>query len=438
MIDWDAMTARGGASWVESANDPEGGFPLDNLPYCIFSAENGRARPGVRIGSQIVDLERLSRAGLLEDLHSSINAACASRTLNKLMACGTVAHAGLRNRLKTLFDAGADHATRTAVSELLTPVDEAALFKPVDPPDFTDFYASIDHATNVGRLFRPDSPLLPNYKFVPIGYHGRASSIVVSGTPVRRPHGQTKHPLASNPEFGPTRNLDYELEVGLYVGTGNAQGEPVEIALAGDHIFGVSLVNDWSARDMQAWEYQPLGPFLAKSFATSVSPWVVPMAALHPFRVPARLRTPGDPDPMDNLWSATDQYSGAIDMTLEVFLLTESMRAAGTEPHRLSRGNLRDLYWTPAQMIAHHTSNGCNLLPGDLLATGTVSGSEEGSAGCLLELSHGGGKPVLLPNGEKRIALEDGDEVILRGHCRRDGYPRISLGECRGTVLPSS
>jgi fumarylacetoacetase len=437
LIDWDSMTARGGASWVESANDPDGGFPLDNLPYCIFSAENGRARPGVRIGSLILDLERLSRAGLLEELHSSINAACESRTLNKLMACGAVALAALRNRLKSLLDAGADHATQNAVGELLTPLDEATLLKPVDPQNFTDFYASIDHATNVGRLFRPDQPLLPNYKFLPIGYHGRASSIVVSGTPVRRPRGQTKPALTGIPEFGPTRNLDYEVEVGLYIGTGNALGEPVEIGRAGERIFGVSLVNDWSARDMQSWEYQPLGPFLAKSFATSVSPWVIPMEALKPFRAPALLRTPGDPDPPDYLWNATDQYTGAIDLTLEAFLLTAAMRAAGEPPHRISRGTLRDLYWTPAQLIAHHTSNGCNLLPGDLVATGTVSGPQEDSAGCLLELAHGGGKPVQLPNGEKRTALEDGDEVILSGFCRKDGYPKISLGECRGMVLPA-
>jgi len=437
LIDWDAMTARGGGSWVESANDPEGGFPLDNLPYCIFSAGNGRARPGVRIGEFILDLERLSRAGLLEDLQSSIKAACEARTLNKLMACGAVALAAMRSRLKTLLDAGADHPTQSAVKELLIPVKEATLLKPVDPPNFTDFYASIDHATRVGQLFRPDQPLLPNYRFVPIGYHGRASSIIVSGTAVRRPRGQTKPASASVPVFGPTRLLDYELEAGLYVGTGNALGEPVDIRRAAEHIFGISLLNDWSARDIQSWEYQPLGPFLGKSFATSVSPWVVPMEALKPFRSPARLRIAGDPDPLDYLWDASDQYAGAIDMTLEVFLSTETMRAAGESPHRLSRSNLRDLYWTPAQLIAHHTSNGCNLLPGDLVATGTVSGPQDDDAGCLLELAYGGGRPILLPNGEKRTVLEDGDEVILNGFCQREGYPKISLGECRGLVLPT-
>jgi fumarylacetoacetase len=438
LIDWDSMTARGGASWVESANDPEGGFPLDNLPYCIFAGENGRARPGVRIGALILDLEHLSRSGLLEKLPASVAAACESRTLNKLMACGVEAVSALRGRLKDLLDARADKATQDAVGAALTPVEGASLLKPVEPPNFTDFYASIDHATNVGRLFRPERPLLENYKYVPIGYHGRASSIVVSGTPVRRPRGQTKPAFAGTPEFEPTRSLDYELEVGLYIGTGNVLGEPIGIRDAADHIFGLSLVNDWSARDMQSWEYQPLGPFLAKSFATSVSPWVVPMEAMKPFRSPAMLRTKGDPDPLDYLWDATDQYSGAIDITLEALLETKTMRAAGEAPHRLSHSNMRDLYWTPAQLIAHHTSNGCNLLPGDLLGTGTVSGPHEDSAGCLLELAHGGGKPILLPNGEKRVSLEDGDEVILRGFCKREGYPRISFGECRGLVLPAN
>jgi fumarylacetoacetase len=438
LIDWDSMTARGGASWVDSANDPEGGFPLDSLPYCMFSHGSRRARPGVRIGDSIVDLERLSRAGLLEGAHPSIIEACQSPALNKLTACEPAEIARLRNRLMTLLGAAADGGTREAMSAMLSPVAEATLLRPIDPPNYTDFYASIDHATNVGRIFRPDNPLLPNYKYVPIGYHGRASSIVVSGTPVRRPSGQWKHPVATIPEFGATRKLDYELELGMYMGAGNALGEPIGIREAGEQIFGVSLLNDWSARDVQSWEYQPLGPFLGKSFATSVSAWIVPLAALKPFRAPARLRAPGDPDPLDYLWDATDQYAGAIDMTLEVRLSTAAMREAGTEPHLLSHSNLRELYWTPAQLITHHTSNGCNLLPGDLVATGTVSGPQEDSAGCLLELTHGGGRPVALPNGEKRVALEDGDEVILRGYCKREGYPKISLGECRGIVSPAS
>jgi fumarylacetoacetase len=431
------MAARGGASWVESANDPEGGFPLDGLPYCIFQAGDRFERPGVGIGAFILDLDRANRSGLLEGLPPSINAACESRTLNKLMACGAQAQAELRNRLQELLHSGADTATRDQVSVLLSPVEGATLLKPVEPPNFTDFYASIDHATNVGKLFRPEQPLMPNYKFVPIGYHGRASSIVVSGTQVRRPRGQSKPDASGLPGFGPSRFLDYEAEIGLYIGEGNALGEPIAMSRAGEHIFGISLVNDWSARDLQAWEYQPLGPFLGKNFATSVSPWVVPMAALKPFRVPALIRAPGDPDPLDYLWDAEDQHSGAIDLVVEVFLATAAVRASGGAPHRLSCASLRDLYWTPAQLIAHHSSNGCNLLPGDLLATGTVSGPQDESAGCLLELAVGGGKPVVLPGGEKRIALEDGDEVILRGFCRRDGHPKISLGECRGLVLPA-
>jgi fumarylacetoacetase len=438
LIDWEEMAARGGASWVESANDTDCGFPLDGLPYCIFTDETGRhARPGVGIGSFILDLDRASRSGILEGLPPAIHAACDSHTLNKLMACDPAALAALRARLQHLLHARADQATRDAVGVLLSPMSEAALLKPVEPPNYTDFYASIDHAANVGRIFRPDEPLLPNYKFIPIGYHGRASSIVVGGTPVRRPHGQTRPVPGGLPGFGPTRSLDYEVEAGLYIGAGNAQGEPIDIAQAGNHIFGITLVNDWSARDLQQWEYQPLGPFLGKSFATSVSPWVVPMAALKPFRAPAALRAAGDPDPLDYLWNPEDQHAGAIDLIVESFLLTPTMRASGAAPHRLSHANLRDLYWTPAQLIAHHTSNGCNLQPGDLLATGTVSGAQEEAAGCLLEMTFGGLKPVRLPSGEKRTALEDGDEITLRGFCRRDGYPRISLGECRGAVLPA-
>jgi fumarylacetoacetase len=337
-----------------------------------------------------------------------------------------------------ILDAEADHATREAVGAALTPRESATLLKPVEPANYTDFYASIHHATRVGKLFRPENPLLPNYKHVPIGYHGRASSIVVSGTPVRRPHGQTRpSEPGGKPGFGPTHFLDYEVEVGMYIAGINPLGEPASIRQAGDRIFGISLLNDWSARDIQTWENQPLGPFLAKSFATSVSSWVVPTAALATFRVPAAPRSSEDPEPLSYLFDAADQHTGGIDLTLEAFLLTPGMRAAGQVPHRLSQANLRDLYWTPAQLIAHHTSNGCNLLPGDLLATGTVSGREDSAAGCLLELTAGGAKPVPLPNGETRTALEDGDEVILRGFCRRQGFPDVSLGECRGLVLPA-
>ncbi len=336
-----------------------------------------------------------------------------------------------------LLDVTADATTRRTVDAALVPIHEVTLPKPVESANYTDFYASIHHATRVGRLFRPDQPLLPNYKYVPIGYHGRASSLVVSGTDIRRPSGHTKPMQGGVPGFGPSKFLDYEVEVGLYVAGGNPLGEPISIHNAGAHIFGVCLVNDWSARDIQSWEYQPLGPFLAKSFATSVSPWVVPMAALAPFRVPATPRPTDDPRPLPYLHDADDQEAGALDLTVEAFLLTPAMRTAGHAPHRLSRANLRDLYWTPAQLVTHHTSNGCNLLPGDLLATGTVSGAAEDSAGCLLELTSGGAKPILLPDGESRKALEDGDEVILRGYCLREGFPQISLGECRGMLLPA-
>ncbi|MGA9673673.1 MAG: fumarylacetoacetase [Terracidiphilus sp.] len=424
-------------SWVESANDAECGFPLQSLPYCIFAGENGRVRAGVGIGVFILDLQHLSRSGILERLPTEIQAACQAPILNSLMACEASVHMALRGRLKNLLDAHADKATQDAVGAALTPVKDATLRKPVEPANFTDFYASIHHATNVGRLFRPEQPLLPNYKYVPIGYHGRASSVVVSGTPIQRLCGQTKPVADGIPGFGPTRFLDYEVEIGMYVGNGNPLGEPIPISSAGEHIFGLSLVNDWSARDIQSWEYQPLGPFLAKSFATSVSPWVIPMDALMPFRVPAATRPTRDPGPLPYLDDAEDQEIGAIDLTLEAFLLTAKMRAEGNAPYRLSRANMRDLYWTPAQMIAHHTCNGCNLLPGDLIATGTVSGAEKHAAGCLLELTRGGAEALPLPNGECRAALEDGDEVILRGSCRREGFPLISLGECRGVVLPA-
>lgn len=425
-------------SWVESANDPECGFPVQSLPYCVFAAQDGSARPGVGIGDQVLDLRKCWRAGLMDGLHCSVISACMAGTLNPLLECGAAAHHVLRTRLMDLLDVRADRATQDALRAALVPMKDAQLLKPIVSANYTDFYASIHHATNVGRIFRPEQPLLPNYKFVPIGYHGRASSLVVSGTGVRRPSGQTK-PVAAGgrPDFGPSKFLDYEVEVGMYIGAGNPLGEPIPINDAAEHIFGLTLVNDWSARDMQSWEYQPLGPFLAKSFATTVSPWVVPMAALAPFRVPASPRPVEDPAPLAYLCSDNDQRLGGLDLTVEVFLLTAAMRADRQQPHQLSRANLRDLYWTPAQMIAHHTSNGCNLLPGDLLATGTVSGAEENAAGCLLELTRGGVRPVVLPNGEIRTELEDGDEVILRGFCRRPGLPKISLGECRGVVLPA-
>jgi fumarylacetoacetase len=425
-------------SWVESANDPGCGFPLQSLPYCVFAGEDGRPRLGAGIGAFVLDLRWCRGAGLFDGLPAPIQAACEARTLNPLIAGGAKAQAALRNRLMDLLASNGDPATQAAVSVALTPVEDVAFLKPVESANFTDFYASIHHATRVGRLFRPENPLLPNYKHVPIGYHGRASSLVVSGTPVRRPSGQTKPDAPGGiPSFGPTRFLDYEVEVGLYIGEPNPLGHPVPIRQAADNIFGVSLLNDWSARDIQSWESQPLGPFLSKSFATSVSPWVVPMAALAPFRVAANLRPPDDPEPLLYLWDAMDQYTGALNLTVEAWLLTSAMSAAGQSPHRISQANMRHLWWTPAQLVAHHTSNGCNLLPGDLLATGTISNKDDDSAGCLLELTAGGAKPIQLPSGETRTQLEDGDEVILCGFCRREGFPDVSLGECRGVVAPA-
>jgi len=424
-------------SWVDSANDPAVGFPLQSLPYCAFAAPDGRGHLGLGIGAFILDLHELSAAGELASLSAEIQSACLAAQLNDLMRCGRTAWSALRDALIDLLRDDASATQRRALEPLLVPAENVRFAKPVAVGNYTDFYASIHHATNVGKLFRPDQPLLPNYKWVPIGYHGRASSLVISGTEIRRPCGQTTQPAESAPVFGPTSQLDYELEVAAYIGEGNALGEAIRVESAEPHIFGMSLLNDWSARDIQAWEYQPLGPFLGKSFASGVSPWVVPMEALLPFRLPPQPRASGDPEPLPYL-TETSSALGAIDLKLEVFFTTARMRQASEAPVRLSAGNLRDLYWTFAQMIAHHSSNGCNLIEGDLLASGTVSGSDEGSRGCLLEITKRGASPLRLPNGEIRGFLEDGDEVILRGFCERDGFPRISFGECRGVIMPAS
>jgi fumarylacetoacetase len=393
-----------------------------SLPYGVFRGAAGMAAIGVAIDDRILDLRRSTSAGLFDSLPPETRAACTTDTLNALMALTPHHWHILRERLEELV--WSPHA-----EPCLVLMQDAEMLLPVTIGDYTDFYASLFHATNVGTLFRPDNPLLPNYKHIPIGYHGRASSIVVSGTTVRRPNGQTQVST-----FGPTRALDYELEVGFFIGTGNALGEPIPIEAAEDHIFGVCLVNDWSARDIQAWEYQPLGPFLGKSFATTLSPWVVPMEALAPYRVPLYARPADDPAPLPYLDSAKNRARGAIDLTLEVKITTTQMRAAGLAPFRLSRGNFKELYWSIAQMVAHHTSNGCNLRPGDLLASGTVSGPEPDSRGCLLEITRRGAEPVTLPSGEVRKFLEDGDEITLRGYCQREGLPRIDLGECAGRI----
>lgn len=423
-------------SWIASANDPDCGFPLQNLPFCAFLEPDGEGRLGVGIGDSILDLTRLSLSGLLDKLPPEVLSACAQPHLNALMQCGRDAASLLRRTLIALLRDGAWVGLRAELQVFLLPRQGAVFRRPVVVGNYTDFYASIHHATNVGRLFRPDQPLLPNYKFLPIAYHGRASSLSLSDTPVIRPRGQAKLPFADRPSFGPSAQLDYEVEVAVYIAEGNELGKPIPIEHAEQHLFGITLLNDWSARDIQAWEYQPLGPFLGKSFATSVSPWVVSMDALAPFRVPPPDRPLGDPEPLSYLATpATDRP--ALDLQLEVHLLTGSMSAAAQAPFRLSSANLRDLYWSFPQMIAHHTSNGCNLLPGDLIASGTASGPGEGSQGSLLEITRRGEAPLRLPNGETRTFLEDGDEIILSGFCRRPGLPRISLGECRGIVTPA-
>jgi fumarylacetoacetase len=428
-------------SWVESANDPATEFPIQNLPFGIFRRRDAieHARVGVAIGDQILDVMAAARAGAFASDREASSAAahCAERSLNALMAEGRGAARALRRALSALLRAdAAPPAAKSA--ELLVPQSDAELLLPVNVGDYTDFYASLFHATNVGSMFRPDNPLLPNYKHVPIGYHGRSSSIVVSGTPVRRPRGQTRDDATgSAPVFGPTRRLDYELEVGAFVAAGNALGQPIPIERAQEHIFGLCLLNDWSARDIQAWEYQPLGPFLAKNFATTVSPWVVTLDALAPFQAPSFERPPGDPAPLPYLDSADDRAGGAFEITLEVYLRSRAMRERSLAPIRLSRSRFTQMYWTLAQLVTHHASNGCNLRPGDLFASGTVSGDTKESRGCLLELTWRGSEPLELPTGETRGFLDDGDEVVFRAYCDREGWRRVGFGECRGMIEPS-
>ncbi|MBX6330330.1 MAG: fumarylacetoacetase [Gemmatimonadaceae bacterium] len=424
-------------SWVESANVAGADFPIQNLPVGVFrrrgTSEAGRV--GVAIGDAILDVAACLDAGLFTGEAREVAAACRVPALNALMALDASAMRALRDAVSRLLRVGGDARAERARASLLVPMAEAELQLPAQVGDYTDFYASVHHATNVGRMFRPDNPLLPNYKWVPIGYHGRASSLVVSGTPVVRPRGQIKPPSADVPRVDRTQSLDYELEVGAFVRRGNPLGTPVPLARAEEHLFGICLVNDWSARDIQAWEYQPLGPFLGKSFATTVSPWVVTMEALEPFRGPGPVRPAGDPPLLDYLRDDGDRARGGIALTLEVHLRTARMREQGAPPACVSRVSFTTMYWTFAQMLAHHTSNGCNLRPGDLIASGTVSGEAPDSRGCLLERTWRGQEPLELPGGEVRRFLEDGDEVILRGYCEREGAVRIGLGACSGIVL---
>ena len=419
-------------SWVASANGPGADFPVQNLPFARLR-RRGVDEPwriGVAIGDHVLDLKLASRQSPWGEGVDRLLEPLAAGDLTAFMALGASAWKLMRQALSLALAADSDQAPFLELCLLEPAKLEYSLPCPIG--DYTDFYAGIHHALNVGRQFRPDQPLLPNYKYVPIGYHGRSSSIVVSGATVRRPHGQRKPPAEPAPTFGPSRRLDYELEIGVWVGPGNALGSPIPIGEAEAHIAGFCLLNDWSARDIQAWEYQPLGPFLAKSFATSISPWIVTMEALAPFRRPFT-RPAGDPAPLPYLDSAFNREAGALDIHLEAWIRTPQM----ARPQRLSQSNLLDAYWTPAQLLTHHASNGCNLQPGDLLGSGTLSGPERSQSGSLLELSLGGKEPVTLPNGEKRSFLQDGDTLILAGHCERAGARRIGFGLCAGTVLPA-
>ena len=428
-------------SWVESANDPKTDFPIQNLPFCIFARTDSQedARVGVAIGNYILDVYPCYEALLFDnDKEYSIAARSDDELLDwAIMNKSAADRSQFRAKLIHLLSEAVDDRARKILNRNLVPMEDATYFLPSSIGAYTDFYCSIYHATNVGSMFRPDNPLLPNYKYVPIGYHGRASSIVVSGTDIKRPHGQNRSDQDAPPVFIPCKNLDYEMEVGFFIGGGNELGTTIPLAEAEQHIFGLCLVNDWSARDIQAWEYQPLGPFLAKNFATTISPYVVMMEALAPFRTKAFERPESDPQPLDYLNDVQNQKFGGLDINLEVYIQTERMRSEKIEPHLLSRSNTKDLYWTIGQMLTHHASNGCNLQTGDLIASGTVSGKEKNERGCLLELTWRGTEPLTLPSGETRRFLEDGDEVKMKGYCEREGFRRIGLGECRGRIQPA-
>ncbi|MGO1079590.1 fumarylacetoacetase [Inquilinus sp. CA228] len=424
-------------SWVASANRDGADFPIQNLPFGVFSPAGGVPRFGIAIGDGILDVGAARDAGLLSG--AAADAADAAQgggqggALNPLFALPASVRTELRRQVSALLDAGGP-----ARPELLHDAAACRLLLPTEVRNYTDFYAGIYHARAAGALMAPDNPLPPNYKWVPIAYHGRASSVRASGGDVRRPQGQRPPSSGGDgrPGFGPSQRLDIELEMGFYIGPGNALGEPIPIAEAGERIVGFCLLNDWSARDIQRWEMFPLGPFLGKSFSTTVSPWVITADALLPFRASAMVRPEGDPAPLDHLLDGADQESGGLDVELTVWLSTARMRAEGQEPATIITSNARHLYWTPAQMVAHHSSNGCNLLPGDLLGTGTISGPTRAQLSSLLELTMGGSEPVTLPNGEQRGFLSDGDEITFTARCRRDGFVPIGFGACTGTIIP--
>ena len=423
-------------SWVASANEANCDFPIQNLPFAEVRRKNSDEafRGAVAIGDQVIDLAKVNELGLFSgDAQVAVKAA-SQTTLNEFMGLGQQYWSALRLALSKALREGASEQAQ--LSEALIAQTDIEFALPCRIGDYTDFYTSIYHATAVGSLFRPDNPLLPNYKWVPIGYHGRSSSIDVSGQTFHRPNGQTKAPDAEVPSFGPCKRLDYELELGIYLGKGNELGDAIAIENAENHVFGFCVFNDWSARDLQAWEYQPLGPFLAKNFASTVSPWIVTTEALAPFRT-NWTRDENDPQPMDYLESAHNREFGAFDIKMDVQIETEKMRAAGEAPTQVSKSSFKHSYWTVAQMVTHHTVNGCNFQPGDMLGSGTQSGPEHEEAGSLLELSRGGKEKITLANGEQRAFLEDGDNVIMRGWCEKDGFARIGFGSVEGTVLPA-
>ena len=419
-------------SWVPDA-DGHPDFPIQNLPLGVFTLLGGDARGGVAIGNRILDLRGLSAAGVLTGDAAVAAEAASESALNRLLALGANPRRELRAQLSQLLAVGS--ALQQTIEPLLHEAKHCDVGMPTAIGDYTDFYVGIHHANNVGRQFRPDNPLLPNYKHIPIGYHGRASSVRRSGSPVRRPNGQK--PTAEGPVFGPSNRLDYELELGVWVGPGNEPGDPIPIKAASSHIAGYCLLNDWSARDIQAWEYQPLGPFLSKNFATTISCWIVTPEALAPFQKSQPARPDGDPAPLPYLLDCADQRTGAFDIELEVLLLSRDMRRRGLAPHQMAVSNAKHMYWTAAQMVTHHASGGCDLRPGDLLGTGTISGPEAGSFGSMLEATMGGQKPIMLASGEERRFLQDGDEVLLRAHARREGFASIGFGECRGLITPA-
>jgi len=423
-------------SWVESANLPGCDFPIQNLPFAQFkrSAYDENYRGGVAIGDQVIDLSLLTAAGVLIGPAGAAASAGAQSSFNGLMAMGSEAWSALRLALSRGLRVGAGE--RTKIEPCLVAQSEIEYSLPCIIGDYTDFYTSVHHATNVGKLFRPDNPLLPNYKWVPIAYHGRASSIDVSGQMFHRPKGQLKLPDASEPIVSASKRLDHELEIGIFIGPGNQLGEPIDIDTAEDHVFGMVLLNDWSARDIQAWEYQPLGPFLSKNFASTISPWIVTLEALAPFRT-AFTRSPEEPQPLSYLTSESNSAHGGIDIKLQVLLQTDKMRNDGVPPEKIADSNFVYSYWTIAQMVTHHTVCGCNLRPGDLLGSGTQSGPKQEQAGSFLELSNGGKRALKLGNGESRIFIEDGDSLIIKGYCENDNGAHIGFGEVTSTVLPA-